>query len=193
MGSLLHHPLPACGALDPGQLKAARERAAASGRRIVAELEEIIALPPADFLQALAATLRYPAVDGVALFASAPDFGAITLAEALHRECAVVRLAGGERVGVFADPFDDALQAWLDARLDGSPLHLVHPADLASFLARQEEEFRAVENVATGTGESAGADDAVENLSLVRISEDSSVVVKLVNSTLYDALKARAS
>jgi len=193
MGSVLLDPLPAFPGLAPGQLKAARERAAASGRRIIAELEDMLGLPPADFIRTLAATLHYPFLDGVALFAATPDFSAISLAEALHRECAVVLLPNGERAGVFADPFEPTLQAWLDARLAGTPLHLAHPADLASYLARQEEEFRAVDSLAAGAGQEAQAAETVETLSLVRISEDSSVVVKLVNSTLYDALKAHAS
>ena len=188
------HARPAPGGLAVGQLKAAKERAAASGRRVVAELEEILGYAPADFVRALSTSLHFPCLDGAALFASAPDFSVIPLAEALNRECVVVRAADGGIAGVFADPFDAGLFAWLDARLRGAPLYLVHPADLAAYLARHEEDFRAVDNVATAGNElEIQADDAVETLSLVRISEDSSLVVKLVNSTLYDALKAHAS
>jgi general secretion pathway protein E len=176
-----------------GQLKLARERAAASGRRVLAELEELLGHQSADFVRALGTSLRFPFLDSAALFASVPNFKVIPLAEALNRECAVVRLADGVVGGVFADPFDASLLAWLDARLGGAPLYLVHPADLAGFLARHEEDFRAVDNVTTGSELDVQADDGVETLSLVRISEDSSLVVKLVNSTLYDALKAHAS
>ena len=150
-------------------------------------------IDPAAFLQAVATTLHYPWLPSSLLFASTPDFSTIPLTKALQRECTVVRLATGEAVGVFADPFDSALVAWLDARLAGAPLYLAHPADLAGLLARHEEEFRAVDNVATAQHTDGVAGEHVENLSLVRIDEDSSVVVKLVNSTLYDALKAHAS
>jgi len=174
-------------------MKAARERAAASGRRVIAELEELMGLDPAAFLQAVATTLHYPWLPSSLLFASTPDFSTIPLTKALQRECTVVRLATGETVGVFADPFDAALVAWLDARLAGAPLYLAHPEDVAALLARHEETFRAVQSVHTGHDVEARAGAAVEDLSLVRIDEDSSVVVKLVNSTLYDALKAHAS
>jgi general secretion pathway protein E len=188
------HARAASGGLAVGQLKAAKERAAASGRRVVAELEEILGYAPADFVRALSSSLHFPYLEGAALFASAPDFTVIPLAEALNRECVVVRVADGGIAGVFADPFDTGLFAWLDARLRGAPLYLVHAADLAAYLARHEEDFRAVDNVATASNElEIQADDSVETLSLVRISEDSSLVVKLVNSTLYDALKAHAS
>jgi general secretion pathway protein E len=193
MGSFLPNPLPASGGLPPGRLKAARERAAISGRRVIAELEDMLGLPPADYLLALGNALHYPVLDSPALFAARPLFDAIPLAEAMHRECAVVRLAGGEMVGAFADPFDSALLSWLDDRLDGTPLHLVHPADLASYLSRQEDEFRAVDSLAAAVDREGQSGEAVEDLSLARISEDSSVVVKLVNSTLYDALKCHAS
>jgi general secretion pathway protein E len=193
MGTPLLHALPETGGLAPGQLKAARERAAVSGRRIVAELEELTGLDPATFVQAVAATLHYPWLPSAMLFASTPDFAAIPLAKALQRECTVVRLATGQTVGVISDPFDGALLAWLDARLGGAPLYLAHAADIAALLARHEEDFRAVDNVATSGHSTAHAGGEVEHLSLARIDEDSSVVIKLVNSTLYDALKAHAS
>jgi general secretion pathway protein E len=164
-----------------------------SGRRLIAELEEVMGHDPAGFVRALSASLHYPCLQSAALFASEPDFSIIPLADALSRECVVVRVPSGEIAGVFADPFDTALLSWLDARLGGAQLCLVHPADLAGFLARHEEDFRAVDNVTTATELEIQADDTVETLSLVRISEDSSLVVKLVNSTLYDALKAHAS
>jgi general secretion pathway protein E len=193
IGTSLVHTLPESGGLPAGLIKAARERALASGRRVVAELEELTGQDPGTFVQALATTLRYPWLPSAALFASTPDFAAIPLAKALQHECMLVRLANGQAAGVLADPFDAPFVTWLEARLGGAPLYLAHAADLAALLARHEEDFRAVDSVATG-GEAPGpAGEMVENLSIVRINEDSSVVVKLVNSTLYDALKAHAS
>lgn len=148
---------------------------------------------PATFVQAVATTLHYPWLSAAALFGGTPDFSAVPLAKGLQRGCTVLRLAGGPSVGVLADPFDTALVAWLDARLPGAPVYLAHPADLAALLARHEEEFRAVDSVATGPQGPGGESAPVENLSLARIDEDSSVVIKLVNSTMYDALKAHAS
>ncbi|PKO87888.1 MAG: general secretion pathway protein GspE [Betaproteobacteria bacterium HGW-Betaproteobacteria-12] len=193
MGSPFLNTLPASGALAPGLLKAARELAAASGRRVITELEELAGHQPADFISALGTSLHYPALDSAALFASQPDFRRLPLADALGRECVMVTLADGSTAGVFADPFNSALIAWLDARLDGAPLYLTHAAELAAYLARHEEDFHAVDNVSTGSDSESASAEAIEILSLIRISEDSSVVVKLVNSTLYDALKARAS
>ena len=127
-------------------------------------------LDPADFLQAVATTLHYPWLPSSLLFASTPDFSIIPLTKALQRECTVVRLATGETVGVFADPFDAALVAWLDARLAGAPLYLAHPEDVAALLARHEETFRAVQSVHTGHDVEARAavSSPVETLSTAR-------------------------
>lgn len=179
--------------LAASQFQAARQRAAHSGRRLITELEELLGMAPADFVRALGKSLHYPSLDSAQLFASAPDFSTLTLAQAMHKECVLVQRPDGERIGIFADPFDASRLAWLDARLGGAPLCLVHASDLLAYLARHEENYYAVDSVATAAVPDVQADEVVETLSLVRISADSSVVVKLVNSTLYDALKAHAS
>ena len=176
---------------EAAQLHAARERSAASGRRVLDELEEVTGLEPAAFVACLGATLCYPVLASDELFACPPAFERVTLAQALKREFAMVR-RGDEVVGVFSDPFDAARLAWIDEKLRGAPLYLVHPADLAGYLARHEEDFHAVDSLA-GEADSTAEVAAVETLSLAQISEDASVVVKLVNSTLYDALKMHAS
>lgn len=177
--------------IEAAQLHAARERAAASGRRVLDELEEVLGLAPTEFTRRLGDTFCYPLLAGDALFSCTPLFDRVALAQALKREFALVS-RDGEAIGVFADPFDAARLAWIDEQLRGAPLYLVHPADLAGYLARHEEDFHAVESL---TGEAADSVEveAVETLSLAQISEDASVVVKLVNSTLYDALKMHAS
>src|SRR5262247_2313913 len=53
--------------------------------------------------------------------------------------------------------------------------------------------MRALDALAGGASAQGVASAAVEDLSLRSISEDTSSVVKLVNSTLYDALKSGAS
>jgi len=189
----LQQTLSAADRLDAGELRLARERAAASGRRLIAELEDLVGKAPGEFLRAVGATLHYPVLDGDTLFACNPDFQRISLTEAVQHESLIVRTGEDTCIGVLADPFDGARLAWLDARLQGAPLFLVHPADLAAYLARHEESYKAVDSIATGEAAATGGGDVVENLSLARISEDASVVVKLVNSTLYDALKAHAS
>src|SRR5258705_4476818 len=100
----------------------------------------------------------------------------------------------GELLLGFADSFQSGIQAWAEARIQApAAWHLVHPADLAAYLARHEESMRAMESVLSTARESGRQTPGVEDLSLKTISEHTSPVVKLVQSTMYDALKINAS
>ncbi|KRV65442.1 GspE/PulE family protein [Pseudomonas citronellolis] len=172
-------------------LQAARQRAAGQEESCLQALQALAALPGAEFLARLGATLHYPVLDSAALFASAPLFERVGLAQALKREFLMVR-HGEREVGVCADPFDDTRLAWIDECLQGAPLYLTDAADLRGYLAKHEEGFHAVASLQAEAG-AGGEHESLESLSLTSISEDSSVVIKLVNSTLYDALKLHAS
>ena len=169
----------------------AQARAQAGDERLLGCLERLSNDAPATFTQRLASTLHYPIIDSQALFGCAPAFERVSLAQCLKREFALVR-RGDELIGVFADPFDQARLAWIDENLNGALLHLAHAADLAAFLARHEESFHAVDDMGQ-EAESGNDADSLQRLSLTSISEDQSRVVKLVNATLYDALKQHAS
>jgi len=83
--------------------------------------------------------------------------------------------------------------AWADQRIElPFEWRLVHCEDLALFLRRHEDNLRAFDGL-EHDGAAAGADESGDDLSLVRISEDDSPVVRIVDSTLYDALKVGAS
>ncbi|UVL59304.1 GspE/PulE family protein [Pseudomonas sp. B21-032] len=172
-------------------LAQARASAELSGERLLDTLQSLSGLEPAAFVQCLGATLHYPLLDGPALFAATPLFERVSLAQCLKREFILLQ-HDGQTLGVFADPFDDARLAWIDDCLQGAPLYLVQAAELKGFLARHEESFHAVDSLDT-ENETANELDSLQSLSLASISEDQSRVVKLVNSTLYDALKMHAS
>ena len=172
------------------QMAQARARAEETGERVLQALEAISEQPPEAFVASLGANLHYPVLDTQALFAASPLFERVSLAQCLKREFILLQHAG-QTIGVFADPFDDARLAWIDECLQGAPLYLVQAADLAAFLARHEESFHAVDSL---DNEVEGLEaETLQSLSLASISEDQSRVVKLVNSTLYDALKMHAS
>nr|WP_256586525.1 GspE/PulE family protein [Pseudomonas sp. A46] len=172
-------------------MRAARKRSLERGQRLVDVLDELADLPPDEFARRLGATLHYPVLPFEALGRGVPLFERVPLALALKREFVLLELDGAT-LGVFADPFDEARLAWVEEQRRGASLHLVHPRELAAFLERHEEGFHAVESLQAEAG-SVQEHEALETLSLARISEDASVVVKLVNSTLYDALKLHAS
>jgi general secretion pathway protein E len=174
-------------------VRAAVAGAAASGRPPVAVLAETTGLDGGALARALGVALRYPVIEGAALMALAPAFDLLGPAEAARRGCLIVR-RGSEHLGILGDPFDLALRSWLERKTPhGLSWHLAAPDEITAFLAKHEQDLRAMDVAAViGGGEKTG-EDGIENLSLASISADSSPVVKLVNSTVYDALNAGAS
>ncbi|MFG0634022.1 GspE/PulE family protein [Pseudomonas sp. xss_2] len=185
------HPDPALQIVSFPRELLAQARLAAGEERLLNCLQRLCNDAPATFTQRLAHTLHYPLLDSPSLFACTPVFERVSLAQCLKHEFVLVQQAG-ELIGVFADPFDHARLAWIDDNLQGAALYLAHAADLAAFLARHEESFHAVDAM-DPDGEPGSEADPLQRLSLTSISEDQSRVVKLVNSTLYDALKQHAS
>ena len=169
----------------------AQARLQASDERLLNCLERLACDTPDTFTRRLGLTLHYPVLDSHTLLASSPRFDKVSLAACLKREFVLIE-QGGQLLGVFADPFDPARLAWIDDVLQGAPLYLAHAAELATFLARHEESFHAVDAL-DHDAEASSEGDPLQRLSLASISEDQSRVVKLVNSTLYDALKLHAS
>ncbi|MHC6225778.1 GspE/PulE family protein [Pseudomonas sp. X10] len=169
----------------------AQARAESGDERLLQCLERLSGDSAECFTRRLGITLHYPVLDSQALFATSPLFERVSLAHCLKREFILVE-QGGQAIGVFADPFDPARLAWIDDCLQDAPLFLVHASDLAGYLARHEESFHAVDSLGH-EGEASAEADSLQSLSLASISEDQSHVVKLVNSTLYDALKMHAS
>lgn len=169
----------------------AQARLQASDERLLNCLERLACDTPDTFTRRLGLTLYYPVLDSHTLLASTPRFDKVSLAQCLKREFVLIE-QNGQLLGVFADPFDHTRLAWIDDVLQGAPLYLAHAAELATFLARHEESFHAVDAL-DHDPEASSESDPLQRLSLASISEDQSRVVKLVNSTLYDALKLHAS
>jgi general secretion pathway protein E len=110
----------------------------------------------------------------------------------------LLRDGAGAVTGVIADPFDIDLQTWLAAQARataGAPLHtcLALQSDIQAYLSRQEESARAVDGLVGSSGDARRDGRTAAVLSFATVSEAASPAVKLVNSTLYDALKAGAS
>ena len=144
-------------------------------------------------LARLAHTFAMPALGHARLMALQPDFAVLGFEQALRKECIALRDEAGSLWLVLADPFNRALIDAMGART-AEPIHwaLADHDDLSACLARHEDEVRRAAGLSDQRGDASDGDGA-EDLSLRRISEDASPVVKLVNSTLYDALKQGAS
>jgi general secretion pathway protein E len=175
------------------RLPQARDLSRQNGHRLVEALEEVSGLAANEFVAALGAALRYPVLTMEELYQLVPDFETIGFSEASQRECLAFRDGQGICVIVFADAFSENLPIWAQGRAPGAARWcLAHHADIAVYLSRYEEGLRALD-AALPSGASVGGGARGEELSLVSITESTSPVVKLVHSTLYDALKAEAS
>ena len=167
--------------------------AQSDGRRRIETLEERLGLAPAEFVANLAAVAGVPGFGMERLLAGTPCFERLGFGDSLRLECVILRQAGAAPWLVVADPFDGALRDRV-GNLLRVPFRLAvaHRADIAACLHRYEENSRAFDSIA---GEAAGSEpgEEIADISLRSISNDTSPVVRLVNSTLHDALKAGAS
>ncbi|MBV8402716.1 MAG: type II/IV secretion system protein [Gammaproteobacteria bacterium] len=169
------------------------QEAERSNRPAYEVLAEASGLGGDAYAQALAQAFDYRFIPAAELRQLVPDFSVLPPADATRRHCVVVHEQ--ERlIAIFTDPFDQLLRGWLELRTT-APLEwaLAAREELANLIARSAEALRAIDSVLPATQEGAKREEGVDNLSYVRISEDTSPVVRLVHSTVYDALRASAS
>jgi general secretion pathway protein E len=180
-------------ALDEAVIARAIAEAARSNRSAIDLLTETTGRSPADLAQALAAALDYRFVGGDELSMLEPAFDVLPPSEATRRCCAVVRTSSG-LLAIVANPFDSALRSWLETRTTEVLEWAVAAAhELANFIARRAEALRAIDSVLSQAEAQGNISAGPDNLSYVSISEDASPIVRLVHSTVYDALRAGAS
>ncbi|WP_336898251.1 GspE/PulE family protein [Rhodoferax sp.] len=176
------------------ELRQAQAQAQASGHSTALVLQETLGLTDTDFVNALAKKLGYPALTMNELHAMEPALDVLTFSEMLRRECLLLRDPERGYCLVMSDPFDQKLHQWADARLKQDFTNcLAHRSDISAWLAKQESGLRAMESLVSTKDNAQGIGESVEELSYRGISEDASPVVKFVNSTIFDALRANAS
>jgi general secretion pathway protein E len=124
-----------------------------------------------------------------------PAFEIAPFAEMAKRRCLLLRdRASTAVIGVLSDPNDVDAQDWAEALVEGAVAwHLANRADIEALLSRTEEGIRALDASVASAGSQREQDPDTEELSLEAISGSTSPIVRLVNSTLYDALRAGAS
>jgi general secretion pathway protein E len=179
--------------LDEAIIARAMAESRRTGRSPIEFLTVETGRTPVDLAQALAVALDYRFVGGEELSVLEPAFDILPPSEATRRNCAVVRSASG-MLAVVSDPFDTALRSWLEART-AEVLEWAVAAghELSNFIARRAEALRAIDAVLSQAESQGTASTGPDNLSYVSISEDASPIVRLVHSTVYDALRAGAS
>ena len=180
--------------LTAQMLARARAQARLSEQSVYAELEALSGLEPRAFVQALARFLRFDIVETADMLGWTPAHDLLPLARALKRCCVLLRTGDGVLVSVVPDPFDTELQEWITA-LARTPVEcrLALRSDIQAYLTKIEESARAMDAVQFSVAGSVSGGEGGEQISIQRIHEDESEVVKIVNSTLYDAIREGAS
>ncbi|AMO95392.1 type II secretion system (T2SS), E, N-terminal domain protein [Collimonas fungivorans] len=178
---------------DTTTLRDLRAAARVAGRSVITEIEERHPEQGRAVVAALAAMFSWPVIETADMDLTTPLFSLLPLADAMQRQALLLEQAGNV-LAVVGDPFDADLQTWLGARCS-KPLcfHLALRADIQAYLSKQEQYVRAVDNIVADGGDGDRDGRSAEVLSFASLNVASSPAVRLVNSTLYDALKAAAS
>ncbi|OYY93765.1 MAG: general secretion pathway protein GspE [Hydrogenophilales bacterium 28-61-23] len=163
------------------------------GKQALQALQEILGLPADEFLAELGNAFAYPVLDMSVLREMTPAFDLLPFNQALERECAACRDADGNLWLVFADPLQPALIDWAERCISEAFISaLVLRDDLLAWLHRLEVNLKAMDGVKSES-DSGRSFEQVEEISLQAIGADASPVIKLVHSTLYDAVSSGAS
>ncbi|WP_460418686.1 GspE/PulE family protein [Pseudomonas sp. microsymbiont 2] len=160
---------------------------------VLIALERLSGRSSEEVLQAVARHSNWMLLDERELAALKPDFDALDYSECLRRECLFARATSDERWLVVADPLDPEVASWGSYRFRGAfRLAFVHPHILKAVLGRYEGHEQAIAHLSSVTVE-AGTTRAADEISPASIARDESQVIRLVNSTLYDAHRQGAS
>ncbi len=188
---------PTAGVVTPELIQAARQRALDTARPLLACVQELSGLPGDALVRELGGLFGYEVGGMPELQALVPSFDLIPYPQCVERNLLAGQDPAGRQRLMLADPFDARAEAWGLRRLASAGLArvqvlLVQLDDLQAYLLQQERQLRAIEGQAP-QAEAADGEEVAAVITLSSIGGDASPVVKLVNSTLYDALKLGAS
>ena len=183
--------------LTPAQLQALGTQAQAGHRPLVDVLAEHLDVHPRDAGRWLAGQFKLEFWDSLQLTAAVPLFENWPLSLAQRHRAVLVRRSSdpGPPMAVTSDPYDTDLTVRMEQAAGRAVTQVVATdEDIHAYLNQQEALLRAVDSFAVSSpGVAGGSEARIEVLSLATVAEAGSPAVRLVNSTLYDALRAGAS
>jgi general secretion pathway protein E len=160
-------------------------------------LAQTLALPQDQFMPLAAEHfgLEWLAMDRLRILQ--PDFELVTYVEATQRHCVALRDTDHTLL-VLSDPLDTRTRAWAEYRLRSRgrasvTWALADASDLSAYLAIAERSLRAMDSVQVAAGSGAARSSSALSVSISSISAARSPIVRLVDSTIHDALKSDAS
>src|SRR5260370_25893667 len=125
-----------------------------------------------------------------------PEFGVLSFVEATARLCVCFRQDTG-LLFVAPDPLDGGTRGCVDQHMRMRPgLHygwaLASVGDITALLAAREKDVRALDTLSFDDPIQRANDPSALALTLQGITNDESPVVRLLTSTIYDALTVQA-
>ncbi|QET06241.1 MULTISPECIES: GspE/PulE family protein [Cupriavidus] len=170
----------------------------ADPRSMQARLWEESDKDAAEYLRRVHDACGLRGIDAETLDTLTPCFDLLPFAEAMAHDCLLAREAatpGGEGplLLILANPFLPEHRAWALQRLRARfTFAFCVPTELSTFLAMHEAAHPTLDPVSGGLEDIRVGEAGVE-ITLATLAADVHPVVRLVNSSLYDALKYRAS
>jgi len=172
-------------------------------------LDEITraAIPPAQWLSSLAARqaqprefvlaqvaklLATPGLDPLLLDALTPAFKLASYGDMVARHLLLGTNGEGKLIAVLGLPLDGECGRWL-AQFALYEIYLGDPLAILAKLEAHEATFSAVVDAIGEENASEVARDASDDLTLTSIQGEASPAVRLINSTVFDALRLDAS
>lgn len=159
----------------------------------LAELAKRLLITEEVALQQMAELFAYPLFSMHDLHSMQTAFEKINFTDAVKRHC-LIFTENNKPLLIVNNPLNDDVLAWASVTLkEAFNVGLASSENISAYLNRYEDTIRATDSLIqqSHADELKHADGEV--LSIQSISEDASPVVKLVNSTLYDALRFDAS
>lgn len=181
--------------LNPALLQRARSLADERGTPLLETLAGEMTASNREACQSLAVLFGMTCCDSAQLHGFTPDFERWPLPLAQQRRALLMLEPGSERrLAVLTDPLDTLLLNQLE-RKAGAAIEpvLTTPEDIHAYLHMQESLLKAIDQVEDPSSDGPNSQALVETLSLATLAQATSPAVRLVSSTLYDALRASAS
>lgn len=163
----------------------------------IERLAKIFDSSEAAYLNAAADYFKMLPITPAAMRELQTEFETIPFFEANKRLCVAFAESDGGLIVTVADPLDVRNRAWINARLSrwttrSVSWRLATVTALRSFLADKEKTVRAMDSVGVSASD-AVHDSTALSISIADINSSDSSIVRLVNSTLHDALRIGAS
>ncbi|QLI82569.1 type II/IV secretion system protein [Chitinibacter fontanus] len=137
--------------------------------------------------------LGIPAITQEELYQLKPRYDLLSFGDAAAHQCFLAESQYHGTLLVMSDPFSPVVRNWAQQRITVAfRSAFAHYEVLQNYFNEYETSHRAMEQLGEGENLEASTNGVTE-ISLSTLSQDANPVVKLVNSTLYDALKAKAS